>query len=675
MELQALNIPEKKLKQLQKAGIASVEDLLTFYPRKYQDRSLLTGARTDLKECVFLFVQKQLRRVTNKVSMVVASGMEYDTGLPIEVKWFNQPYIYSHLCDLSGELIVVSGKVTENTYMGKTTYDVICPSVYASMNNQPLGIYPIYRKIPGMAEDYLRDCIAKAFEVFGEAREILPERILEKEKLPSYNSMIRQLHNPESILALEAAKRRQRWNDLMYFALRIELENRNSALGSPYSLATIRIAESVRKSLPFELTADQLDAYRRSLFQVRSGKRLNALVQGDVGCGKTIVALLLMIAFAENGYQAALMAPTQILAGQHYTQLKELVKPYGMEVAFVSGQRLPKAEQTALRENLANGKIRLIVGTQALLSESYSFHKLALVIEDEEHKYGVLQRKALTDKAAAGTHTVTMSATPIPRTLAQILYGESLQLFSIKTKPSGRQPVQTGIGVGMDRVLSYILNQVKRHGHQAYVVCPMITATEKMEGVDSVETVYELYSRCLSPYGVTVGVVTGKTKKQEAMDILAAFKRNEISVLVSTTVVEVGVDVPNATVIIIHNAERFGLAQLHQLRGRVGRGKDPGICVLLSEEKDNPRLQAMCDHADGFSIAEMDLQQRGAGDFLGSQQSGTEKYLALALCNPQEYKRAQSAAVSLLDIGENSILLEQAISDVQNNVSGEMLKG
>jgi ATP-dependent DNA helicase RecG len=294
-------------------------------------------------------------------------------------------------------------------------------------------------------------------------------------------------------------------------------------------------------------------------------------------------------------------------------------------------------------------------------------------LEDEEHKYGVLQRKALSQKAAEGVHTLELSATPIPRTLAMAIHGDRKRIFNIVTKPAGRVPVNTGIAKSMECVYQYLYRDITKYGHQAYVVCPMITANEKVPGVAAVEEVYRNYATVLGNKGISVAVVTGKTKKEDAAQILKDFADNKISVLVSTTVIEVGINVPNATTMVIHNAERFGLAQLHQLRGRVGRGKDPGICVLVSEERDNDRLTALCNHTDGFKIAEIDLELRGAGNFLGTQQSGTEKYLALALANPQEYRKVQEAAKQILDNGMDCGILEKAIADQENNAGGEMV--
>lgn len=674
MELTRLEIPDRKIKQLEKAGITCVEDLLETYPRKYLDRSRCTGLLQG-QESVFMFCSESIRFHSGKASLVKLVGREVETGMPVHILWFNAEYVYNSLKDMIGQTFLVAGNATyvPAQYNDPNHYEVANPPIFTLEVEDALGIYPVYRKIPGMSEDYYRMCVSKAAELLGRPEENLPDYILMSNRLMSYADMVAELHWPSSWAMLEEAQKRKLWNDLLYFALRIELNYLGTAVGSPFNLPLLRTTMAVQKALPFQLTADQASTLEQALATIRSGKRLNALIQGDVGCGKTILAILLMVAFAENGYQAAFMAPTQILAWQHYTELTRLLAPYGFKTAFVSGQKMRKADQDLLEKGIAEGEYQLIVGTQALLSDTYQFKNLALVIEDEEHKYGVMQRKALTDKAANGTHTITMSATPIPRTLAQVLYGDNVQLFSIHSKPAGRLPVRTGIPSSMDKVIQFLLGEIGKRGHQAYVVCPMVAPSEKVEGVATAEETYENYRRVLEPYGISVGLVTGKTKKADAAQILQDFADNKISLLVSTTVIEVGVNVPNATCMIVHNAERFGLAQLHQLRGRVVRGSAQGWCILISSETQNERLKALCEHTDGFEIAEIDLQLRGGGDLLGSQQSGTERYLALALHYKEEYTQAQEAARWILSSGEECRILDLAMYDHQNRVGGEML--
>lgn len=672
--LKNIGIPEKKAQQLIKAGITDADTLARFWPRKYSDRSHITGLMPDEKnESIFVMRVNYVNVKYYSRTVVDATGYELATNRKIKVVWFNQGYLYDKYKPLAKQDVLVCGKVT--TVPATDHYEgylqVVAPTIFERYNPQALRIYPTYKKIKGMSEEYLMRCISQAIVGVMPVKDTIPENICNRLELMPYVRMMMELHWPTTCEALEAAQRRHRFDDLLYFATRIELNHRHTAAGSAFGLPMIRMMNAVKENLPFTLTEDQAYTIDSCIRSIRSGKRLNALVQGDVGCGKTIVAVLMMIAFAENGYQAALMAPTQILAKQHYDYLKSLTEPYGLRVAFVSGKKLKAKEQRQLEADIAAGEYDLIVGTQALLSATYQFKNLAFIVEDEEHKYGVLQRKQLIDKAEQGTHIMTMSATPIPRTLAQAIHGDSLEIFCIRSKPSGRQPVQTGIAASMDKVFHYICHQVLKCGHQAYVVCPMIDANEKVEGVASANEVYEIYQKALGAFGIKIALVTGKTKKAEAEEILCAFERNEYHVLVSTTVIEVGVNVPNATAIIIHNAERFGLAQLHQLRGRVGRGSSPSACVLVSEERDNERLIALCTTTDGFKIAEMDLQLRGAGNLIGIEQSGSEKYLSMALTYPEEYRTAQELAKELLDTGNECEIIARAIADFQAFEAGE----
>lgn len=668
MQLTEIGIAERKAQQLIKAGIPDVDALIRFWPRKYNDRTKMTGLRPDEKlESIFVMRVAVVNRNYFAKTIVEAIGYEVTTNKKIKVVWFNQGYIYEKVKMLTKQEVLVCGKMT--TVPATQNYSeylqVVAPTVFMKNSTEDLKIYPVYKKIKGMSEDFLQKCIVQATAACYPIADPLPASLRRRMELVAYEHMVKELHWPTSADELESALKRKRFDDLLYFATRVELNHRHTAMGSAFGLPTIRTMRTVREKLPFDLTQDQSEAIEECVKSIRSGRRLNALVQGDVGCGKTIIAVLLMIAFAENGYQAALMAPTQILAKQHYDYLKSLTEPYGLKVAFVSGKKLRAKEQRQLEADIKDGKYQLIVGTQALLSNTYQFKNLAFIVEDEEHKYGVLQRKQLVDKAAQGTHIMTMSATPIPRTLAQVIHGDAVQLFSIKTKPAGRKPVQTGIALSMDKVFSYVLHEVNARGHQVYVVCPMIEANEKMDGIASANEIFEQYKAELEQYGIRIAIVTGKTKKLEAEEIISQFANHEYDVLVSTTVIEVGVNVPNATGIIIHNAERFGLAQLHQLRGRVGRGAARGACVLVSEERDNERLNALCETTDGFRIAEMDLTLRGAGDLIGTQQSGTEKYLAMALAYPDVYELAQKAAKELLDSGEACAIVDQAIADFQ----------
>lgn len=679
MELTKLGLPDNKLKQLIRAGFTCVEDLYSTYPKRYRDRTALTGIRLNGEETVTCVLVKSVsfHGSYGKATLVKAICIEKGTGSLIHVLWFNQHYLYEELKHFENTHMVLAGNVVfaPANYGNPDHFECNTPTLFLPMDANPLRIYPEYKKVQGMsAEFYSEKCVRRAYHLLGAPQELLPQNILSQYGLIGTSDMMRSLHWPKSIPDLKAALNRKLWDDLIYFALRIELNYLGVSRGSPYNLISLQKMAAIRGALPFELTEDQASCLEESIRLIQDGRRLNALIQGDVGCGKTIISVLLMAAFAENGYQAALMAPTQILAQQHFDTLTELLSSHGFRIAMVSGQKLRKKEQAALEQGIADGTYQIVVGTQALLSANYQFRNLALVVEDEEHKYGVLQKQALTEKASAGTHMVTMTATPIPRTLARTIYGDNIQLFSIRTKPSGRLPVKTGIQNDLVRIHSFLINEILTKGSQAYVVCPMIAPSEKVEGVATAEETFLKYKRALEqPHGIKVALVTGKTKKSDAQQILADFVQNKISVLVTTTVIEVGVNVPNANTIVIHNAERFGLAQLHQLRGRVGRGIEQGWCVMVSRDITNPRLETMCNHTDGFEVAEMDLKLRGAGDLIGNKQSGTERYLALALCHAEIYEETQKIAKQLLLEGSNCPMVSWAVEDHKNNIGGDLV--
>lgn len=366
---------------------------------------------------------------------------------------------------------------------------------------------------------------------------------------------------------------------------------------------------------------------------------------------------------ADSGYQSVLMAPTQVLARQHYDSLCKLVEPLGLRAVFLGGSEMKKKERQAALEEIRANKAQLVVGTHAVIGKDVEYSKLALTITDEEHRFGVSQRAALIKKASEGVHSITMSATPIPRSLAQVVYGSSVQLYTIKTMPEGRKPIITGIATSKEKLYRFILEQAAK-GLQTYVVCPMIDSNDDIEGVLSVEEVSAEYRSALGPQGIRIGTLTGRNTREETEQTIGDFKEGNIDVLVATTVIEVGVDVPTATTMVITNAERFGLSSLHQLRGRVGRSKYQSYCVLesLVQTPDGAqRLKAMVETNDGFKIAEEDLKIRGAGDFLGTKQSGDNKYMALMLAHPDKYAHAQQIAISLLDAGTPCKMLDKVM--------------
>ena len=445
----------------------------------------------------------------------------------------------------------------------------------------------------------------------------------------SKDEAIREMHKPSSVEGVKKAKYRLNIDDLLYFALQLEEKKRNLPAGSVYGIHSLAITTKIIKNLPFQLTKDQKSAYEELVNRIRSGKRLNALIQGDVGCGKTILAFLLMFVMADNGFQSVLLAPTQVLASQHYN------------------------EREAILKSIEDGSALMIVGTHSVLSKEVKFHDLGLSITDEEHRFGVLQREEITTKAKAGMHTVTMSATPIPRSLSDVLLSTT-EVFNIQSMPNGRKPIQTAICASQNTIFQFIKKEIEK-GHQAYVVCPLIEDKQGvMEG--SVEQTYTEYANIFGKNAVAV--LNGKMNEDETEKVIRSFKNGEIKILVSTTVVEVGVNVSNATVIVINNAERFGLASLHQLRGRVGRGNSQGYCILNSVHKNNKRLLALCKYKNGFQIAESDYALRGSGNILGTEQSGSNYYVELSMKYPDLFSELQKYAKKYMDTGEAEMIVK-----------------
>lgn len=653
-ELEKIGVTTAKYKQFAKKGITSVEQLVRFLPRKYNDYSKVTGFLPSGEESCIVVTVDTVRQYNNKTPLIIARCKEVETGETVSVTWFQQGYIYNRIAAMRGQKVYVVGKATyEDKY---NCYSITMPAVFAPDVGSARRIYPVYSKISGMSDEYLTSKIRAGLDMNEVYIEAWPENIIRNNNQMSLRAALNELHNPTCMATLQRAQDRMVFDDLLYFAMCMEKAHRNTAIGSPFGLKHMRNMVAAINSLPFELTADQKKALRDMTDSMRSGRRINALLQGDVGSGKTIVAFLMMLVMADSGYQAALMAPTQVLARQHYDDLCKLVAPLGLNVAFIGGGKMKKKEENQLIDDLQSGKIHLAVGTHALLNKADHFKALALTITDEEHKFGVIQRDSLIERAAAGVHSITMSATPIPRTLATVVYGNEIQLQTLKTPPMGRLPVRTAINSSFKGTFRFLCNQLSE-GRQGYVVCPMIDSNEDMNGVMSVEETYAQYSAALEPLGYKAAMLTGRNSAEEMAEIIGAYKENRIQVLVCTTVIEVGVNVPNATVIIINNAERFGLSGLHQLRGRVGRGSHQSYCVLFSKESENERLKVMVDTTDGFRIAEEDLRIRGAGDFIGTKQSGDNKYMSLMMAYPDKYAQAQKIASYLVDMDFSPAIL------------------
>lgn len=653
MDLSVLKVTPAKQKQFAARGIYTVEDLLQYLPKKYKDYSKITGLLPGDQVSCFQATLKAVEIRESKVKSVLARCIENTSGRYVFIRWFNATWMYRKICAMVDHTVTVIGKAEFNEQY--QSYSVIQPEVFEISDIDVLGIYPVYKSVPGMSYEYLTGKMQDALDTGLLESENLPEDIIGRANVVGMPTALRYIHMPKTMEEVAIGQKRILFNDLIYFAIHNELNARSISAGSPFNVKSRAMEWKIQKGLPFKLTEDQQKAVNELIGYAMQGRRINCLLQADVGAGKTICAALVAASIIDSGYQAVLMAPTQVLAKQHYETMQGLLGPYGIEIVFLfSGMK--KKERTEVLAKIADGKAQMIVGTHACIANDVNYHKLALTIVDEEHKFGVAQRSKIIEKAAMGVHNITMSATPIPRSLAQVVYGDEIQLQTIRSMPEGRKPVITGIGRDKGKTFRFLLKEVKA-GHQAYVVCPVIDPSEKLPNLKSVEEVRDEYESVLGPYGVRIATLTGRDSKEQTEATIQAYKNGDYDVLIATTVIEVGVNVPNATMMIIANAERFGLSGLHQLRGRVGRSNLQSYCVLQSDAEDEKamaRLNAMVSTTDGFQIAEADLKLRGAGDFLGTQQSGDNKYVSLMLAYPEQYEKAKEYARELINRGADS---------------------
>ncbi len=605
----------KRKKLYQKLGIETVDDLLHFYPRRYDDFSHplpLDQWQTETTGLVEGTLLKKYPPAYIRKGMVLYKGLITDGFSRCQITFFNNEYALKGMS--LGESYLFSGKLVKSL----SGYQMTVTTVVSKEEKETFR--PIYRLTEGLplkgVIHNIKDALTAYLPLVAEQ---LPPALISRYRLLPIRDALWSIHFPKDQTALAEAKRRLSFEELFFFSLALFLLK-----GRPKENTRIRIAacsmSPFYQSLPFSLTDCQKRSIDEILKDFSSPHPMRRLLQGDVGSGKTVVAAAACYAAAQSGYQSALMAPTEILAAQHEKTFRDMLCPLGIRICLLTGS-LSQKEKAALRAGIQNGDFDVVIGTHALFQQSTLFSRLGLVITDEQHRFGVRQREALTQKGDAPHHLV-MSATPIPRTLALMLYGD-LDLSVLDQRPAGRKPVETFV-IHSDkrtRALHFLRKQIEQGG-QAYIVCPLIE-----EGVGEL-TAATRYAEELKEtvfWGISVGLLHGKMSAEEKEAVMSAFSRGEISLLVATTVIEVGVDVPNANVILIENAERFGLSQLHQLRGRVGRGERESYCILLSDH-DNPdtrrRLAVMRKSNDGFFIAKQDLKLRGAGDFFGEKQHG-----------------------------------------------------
>lgn len=610
-----------KANLLAKLGIITIGNLLEHYPRRYDDRSqrkminnLIDGQIETFRAKVIRCMESKPRRGLCITKLIVSD----DTG-EVQLVWFNQPHIKKrYKPDFE---VLVTGKVKKfyQIEVQNPEVEIITDVDLADTR----CIIPIYAANESINQRFIRNLILQVLNDFQDIYEILPPQIVTDFSLIDRKQAYENIHFPKSIEIFEQARRRLVFEELYLLQcglLFLKKQNRSNAIGIKHG-PDGRLSIQVKEQLPFILTDDQQKVLSEVKLDMEDVKPMRRLLQGDVGSGKTVIAALALAKTVENGYQGAMMAPTEILAEQHYNTLSGLFEPLGITVKILTGKLSRRTREQVLND-ISSGMVDVVIGTHALIQDDVEFKYLGLVITDEQHRFGVRQRAKLQEKGNM-PDVLVMTATPIPRTMALTVYGD-LDVSAIRQLPPGRKIIKTYVR-GSDRrhlVYNFIENEVK-NGHQAYVVCPLIEESEKIDAQSAVELYEKLIQTELED--IPCGLVHGKMNSAEKELVMHGFYSGEIKVLVATTVIEVGVNVPNATVMIVEDAERFGLAQLHQLRGRIGRGKCQSYCILLSDNK-NPetqeRLTIMTKTNDGFILAEEDLKLRGPGQFFGTRQHG-----------------------------------------------------
>ena len=636
-----------KAKQFAALNIYTLQDLICHFPRGYEDRTKLVTIdklEPDIPACFKAMVMNTPRTSHIRKGLDITRVQVADHTARLNLTFFNQKYATEQL--QYGKEYIFYGAVSGD-FIG---YNMTSP-VFEALDSQPIStrrILPKYPLTAGLSNASVLKAVQQALSICDPPAEILPQSVrMEYGILPAERAYF-AIHQPASMEEAEMAKRRLIFEEFFVFSAGLSLMRaaRAQKKSAPYQNTDL---QSFYSALPFTLTGAQRRAIEDIRADLRSGAPMNRLVQGDVGSGKTMVAAAAAYLAVKNGFQAAMMAPTEILAEQHYAGLSRLLEPLGIRTCLLTGSLTPKQKKLT-REAIEAGVVDFIIGTHALVSDATVFQNLGLVVTDEQHRFGVAQRSKLSAKGQ-DPHLLVMSATPIPRTLALIMYGD-LEVSILDELPPGREPVDTFLvnESYRPRINNFIRKQVAE-GHQCFVVCPAVEENESLD-IKSAEVWAETLQKTVFP-DLRVLLIHGQMKAAEKEEVMAAFARGDADVLVATTVIEVGVDVPNATLMVIEDADRFGLSQLHQLRGRVGRGKAKSYCILTSHNK-NPetlqRLKALCKTTDGFKIAEEDLQMRGPGDFFGSRQSGLPVFRVANLsCDLQTLTLAQKASARWID--------------------------
>lgn len=651
-------VGEKTEKLFQKIGITTAEELLRYYPRTYDiyeepveivsaEEDKTVSIRATIATGIYINQIRNLQVLTTTVA---------DASGRLPVAWFNAPYLRGTL--KKGSVFILRGKIIRKKGRPQMEHpEIFTPAAYEEIIH---SMQPVYGLTKGLSNKMITKLVHQILDTRALHGEYLPEEIRERYQLADANYAIRTIHFPKNMQELLTARKRLVFDEFLLFVLAIQLlKEKTEEAPNTFPMKPVWTTEEIIEGLPYDLTGAQKNVWHEIERDLSGHKLMSRLVQGDVGSGKTVIAFLAMVLSAENGFQSALMVPTEVLANQHYEGFLRLMEEQNIascHPVLLTGSTTAR-QKREIYQKIADGEVNVIIGTHALIQEKVEYKNLGLVITDEQHRFGVRQREALTTRGNP-PHVLVMSATPIPRTLAIILYGD-LDISIIDELPAKRLPIKNCV-VGTSyrpKAYSFIEKQVQM-GRQAYVICPMVEESEGLEAENVTDYARKLQE--VLPGEIKVEILHGKMKPKEKNRIMEAFASGEIQVLVSTTVVEVGVNVPNATVMMVENAERFGLAQLHQLRGRVGRGEHQSYCIFIqgnNEENTSKRLKILNESNDGFYIAGEDLKLRGPGDLFGIRQSGLMEFKIGDIYNDAGIlKNASEAAGEILALDFDLIL-------------------
>lgn len=651
---QIKGVGPKTAQALAAAGLTTVSDALNFLPRAYDDYSTAVNI-VDLQPGK-VTVKARCESVSTRIvrrGLRITTAVLADKSGKVKAVWFNQPYRETQL--KSDAEFIFSGQfgMQYNRYQINNPSVELAKEVAKTVVENASGIQPVYKSIKNIRPKTVQDLMKNIRPIMDFLPETLPENIIRRQKLVSRSEAVKFLHAPKTHEEISRGRERLAFEELFEMILAAQFNKQEQTRLTGWKIPFNKsVVKSFVDQLPFPLTNAQRRAAWQILQDLESDHPMNRLLQGDVGSGKTVVAGLVAAEVAKAGFQTAIMAPTEILAQQHAKTLDELLSPFGVSVALMTGH-VKGAARSQLLDNLASGNIDVVVGTHALIQEKVAYHKLGFAVIDEQHRFGVKQRQALLEKSDFMPHLLSMTATPIPRSLALTLYGE-LDISILDELPSGRQPIQTKIWspASAPKLYESIENELAK-GRQAYVICPLIDDNPDNDK-KSVEAEYNKLSKTIFSHR-RVGLLHGKLPAEEKAEVMQKFADGELDMLVSTTVVEVGVNVPNATVMLIENADNFGLSQLHQLRGRVGRGKHQSFCHLMMNGHDKPsqRLREIEKSQDGFYLAEVDLKLRGPGEIYGKMQHGDLNLKIASLADTALIARAQTEAERFVKEGQD----------------------